>query len=71
MRASCEVLNIFRPKTLRQVNFYDICDFASNLAEQYLSPSGHRTTRWYGTPFNIFKDDRILKNEYNHGFEYF
>ena len=25
--------------------------------------------RWYGTPCNIFKDDRILKNDYNHGFK--
>ena len=24
-----------------------------------------RTLRWYGTPCNIFKDDRILKNDYN------
>ena len=23
--------------------------------------------RWYGTPCNIFKDDRILKNDYNRG----
>ena len=27
--------------------------------------------RWYGTPCDIFKDDRILKNDYNYGFEYF
>ena len=27
--------------------------------------------RWYGTPCNIFKDDRILKNNYNHGFKNF
>ena len=27
--------------------------------------------RWYGTPRNIFKDDRILKNDYNHGFKNF
>ena len=27
--------------------------------------------RWYGTPCNIFKDDRILKNDHNHGFKYF
>ena len=26
---------------------------------------------WNGTPFNIFKDDRILKNYYNHGFKNF
>ena len=27
--------------------------------------------RWYGTPCNIFKDDRILKNDYNYGFKNF
>ena len=27
--------------------------------------------RWYGTPCNIFKKDRILKNDYNHGFKNF
>ena len=27
--------------------------------------------RWYGTPCNIFKDDRILKNDYNHCFKNF
>ena len=27
--------------------------------------------RWYGTTCNIFKDDRILKNNYNHGFKNF
>ena len=27
--------------------------------------------RWYGTPCNIFKDDQILKNDYNHGFKNF
>ena len=27
--------------------------------------------RWYGTPCNIFKDDRILKNDCNHGFKNF
>ena len=27
--------------------------------------------RWYGTPCNIFKDDRILKYDYNHGFKNF
>ena len=27
--------------------------------------------RWYGTPCNIFKDVRILKNDYNHGFKKF
>ena len=31
---------------------------------------GHNL-RWYGTPCNIFKDDRILKNDYNHGFKIF
>ena len=25
--------------------------------------------RWYGTPCNIFKDERILKNDYNHGYK--
>ena len=25
----------------------------------------------YGTPCNIFKDDRILKHDYNHGFKNF
>ena len=29
------------------------------------------TLRWYGTPCNILKDDRILKNNYNHGFKNF
>ena len=27
--------------------------------------------RWYGTPCNIFKDDRTLKNDFNHGFKNF
>ena len=27
--------------------------------------------RWYGTPCNIFKDDRILKYDNNHGFKNF
>ena len=27
--------------------------------------------RWYGTPCNIFKDNRILKKNYNHGFKNF
>ena len=27
--------------------------------------------RWYGTPCNIFKDNRILKNDYKHGFKNF
>ena len=27
--------------------------------------------RWYGTPCNIFKDDRILKNDYNLSFKNF
>ena len=25
--------------------------------------------RWYGTPCNIFKDERILKYDYGHGFK--
>ena len=25
--------------------------------------------RWYGTPCNIFKDERILKYDYVHGFK--
>ena len=32
---------------------------------------GQPFLRWYGTPCNIFKDDRILKNYYNHGFKNF
>ena len=24
---------------------------------------------WYGTPYNINKDERILKYDYNNGFE--
>ena len=31
----------------------------------------HLNLRWYGTPCNIFKDDRILKNDYNHAFKNF
>ena len=27
--------------------------------------------RWYGTPCNIYKDERILKYHYNHGFKDF
>ena len=27
--------------------------------------------RLYGTPCNIFKDDRIIKHDYNHGFKIF
>ena len=27
--------------------------------------------RWYETPCNIFKDNRILKKNYNHGFKNF
>ena len=27
--------------------------------------------RLYGTPCNIFNDDRIKKNDYNHGFKHF
>ena len=27
--------------------------------------------RWYGTPCNIFKDDRVLKYDYNQGFKNF
>ena len=27
--------------------------------------------RWYGTPCNIHKDGRILKYDYNHGFQNF
>ena len=30
-----------------------------------------KALRWYGTPCNIFKDDRILKNDKNHGFKNF
>ena len=25
--------------------------------------------RWYGTPCNIYKDERILNYDYNHGFK--
>ena len=27
--------------------------------------------RWYGTPCNIYKDERILKYDYNHTFKTF
>ena len=27
--------------------------------------------QWYGTPCNIYKDERILKSNYNHGFKNF
>ena len=30
-----------------------------------------KSLKRYGTPFNIFKDDRILINDYNHGFKNF
>ena len=26
---------------------------------------------WYGTPYNIYKDEKILKYYYNHGFKNF
>ena len=37
----------------------------------FLKKEGNCNLRWYGTPSNIFKDDRILKNDYNYGFKIF
>ena len=56
-------------------NFYQ-CNFGGNVIEcEVLKLSLFfilmHLLRWYGTPCNIFKDDRILKNGYNHGFKNF
>ena len=32
---------------------------------------GVEILRWYGTPYNIYKDERNLKSDCNHGFQNF
>ena len=59
-RMICCLSSILYSKTLLR----SLCKFLHAL--QVL-----KVLRWYGTPCNIFKDNRILKNDYKHGFKNF
>ena len=47
------------------------CNLLSTDTQRNKKKFRHFILRWYGTPFNIFKDDRIIKINYNHGFKNF
>ena len=52
-----------KTQTNKQINYLETCLIVINGKVISL--------RWCGTPCNIYKDDRILKNDYNHRFKNF